>query len=66
MPENVKRKPDFNRREMPKQEHHIRSHNFLEVALGYTAELAMAEAQRCLAMQETLLRCRLSCADQDP
>jgi glutamate synthase (NADPH) small chain len=48
MPENVKRKPDFNRREMPKQEPHIRSHNFYEVALGYTADLAVAEAQRCL------------------
>jgi glutamate synthase (NADPH/NADH) small chain len=48
MPETVKRKPDFNRREMPKQEAHIRSHNFQEVALGYTAELAMEEAQRCL------------------
>jgi glutamate synthase (NADPH/NADH) small chain len=48
MSDTVKRKPDFNRREMPKQEAHIRSHNFYEVALGYTAELAMAEAQRCL------------------
>ncbi len=48
MPENVKRKPDFNRREMPKQEPQVRSHNFFEVALGYTAELAIAEAQRCL------------------
>jgi glutamate synthase (NADPH) small chain len=48
MPETVKRKPDFNRREMPKQEEHVRSHNFLEVALGYTEELAVAEAQRCL------------------
>ncbi len=48
MPETVKRKPDFNRREMPKQEPHVRSHNFLEVALGYTEELAVAEAQRCL------------------
>lgn len=48
MPEPVKRKPDFNRREMPKQEAHVRSHNFGEVALGYTAELAIAEAQRCL------------------
>src|SRR5512147_478521 len=48
MPENVKPKPDFNRREMPKQEPEIRSHNFLEVALGYTAELAVAEARRCL------------------
>ncbi len=48
MAETVKRKPDFNRREMPKQDEHIRSHNFLEVALGYTEELAVAEAQRCL------------------
>src|SRR5512143_3092083 len=48
MTEPVKRKPDFHRREMPKQEAYIRSHNFYEVALGYTAELAMAEAQRCL------------------
>src|SRR5512134_60031 len=48
MPETVKRKPDFHRREMPKQEAHVRSHNFYEVALGYTADLAMAEARRCL------------------
>jgi glutamate synthase (NADPH/NADH) small chain len=50
MPENEKPKPkvDLNRREMPKQEPLIRSHNFFEVALGYTAELAVAEARRCL------------------
>ena len=48
MADTVKRKPDFNRREMPKQDEHIRSHNFLEVALGYTEELAVAEALRCL------------------
>jgi glutamate synthase (NADPH/NADH) small chain len=48
MPENVKRTPDFHRREMPKQEAHVRRHNFLEVALGYSAELAVAEARRCL------------------
>ena len=48
MADTVKRKPDFNRREMPKQDEHVRSHNFLEVALGYTEELAVAEAQRCL------------------
>src|SRR5512141_1918486 len=48
MPEHVKPKPDFNRRDMPKQEPQIRSHNFLEVALGYTSELAIAEARRCL------------------
>jgi glutamate synthase (NADPH) small chain len=48
MPDTVKRKPDFNRREMPKQEAEVRSHNFYEVALGYSAQLAIEEAKRCL------------------
>ena len=34
--------------EMPSQEPHIRSQNFKEVALGYTAEQAVDEAKRCL------------------
>ncbi len=34
--------------EMPSQEPHIRSRNFKEVALGYTAEQAVDEAKRCL------------------
>ncbi len=34
--------------EMPTQKPEVRAHNFEEVALGYTAELAEAEAQRCL------------------
>ena len=33
---------------MPTQEPAVRAHNFDEVALGYTMELAEAEAQRCL------------------
>ena len=33
---------------MPSQEPHVRAHNFNEVALGYTEELAQDEAQRCL------------------
>ncbi len=33
---------------MPSQEPEIRNKNFLEVALGYTAEMAVDEAQRCL------------------
>lgn len=33
---------------MPSQEPDIRNKNFLEVALGYTAEIAVDEAQRCL------------------
>lgn len=34
--------------EMPTQEPLIRAHNFDEVALGYTQEIAIAEAQRCI------------------
>ena len=34
--------------EMPIQSPEIRARNFKEVALGYTEELAVAEAQRCL------------------
>jgi len=41
-------KLDLNRREMPKQSPHIRRSNFREVAFGYTKELAIAEASRCL------------------
>ena len=34
--------------EMPKQPAEIRKRNFLEVATGYTKEVAMEEAERCL------------------
>jgi glutamate synthase (NADPH) small chain len=43
-----KKKLDLERRPMPKQPAHIRRRNFREVAHGYTPELAMAEAQRCI------------------
>ena len=33
---------------MPTQDPEVRSHNFQEVALGYTEEMALDEAQRCL------------------
>ncbi|HOM03341.1 MAG TPA: NADPH-dependent glutamate synthase [Acetivibrio sp.] len=33
---------------MPEQDPNVRSKNFLEVALGYTEQMAMEEAQRCL------------------
>ncbi len=33
---------------MPSQEPQVRNHNFDEVALGYTAEMAVNEAKRCL------------------
>ncbi len=39
---------DLQRREMPKQEPHIRRQNFDEVAFGYTEKLAIEEASRCL------------------
>ncbi len=42
------KKIDLHRREMPKQEPEVRRQNFSEVALGYTPELAMEEARRCL------------------
>ena len=34
--------------EMPTQEPQVRAHNFDEVALGYSEEIAIAEAQRCI------------------
>ena len=34
--------------EMPVQSPEVRTHNFDEVALGYTYETAVAEAKRCL------------------
>lgn len=39
---------DLNRRDIPKQPPMVRNRNFNEVALGYPAEIAVAEAQRCL------------------
>ena len=39
---------DPKKHEMPAQDPQVRAHNFEEVALGYTEEIALAEAQRCL------------------
>ena len=33
---------------MPEQDPQVRARNFKEVALGYTAEMAIEEANRCL------------------
>ena len=44
---------------MPSQAPDVRNKNFDEVALGYTQEQAMDEAQRCLQLQEQALRLRL-------
>ncbi len=43
---------DYNRRPMPKQEPFERVKNFDEVALGYTRELAVEEASRCLGCKK--------------
>ena len=39
---------DPKKHEMPVQDPRVRAHNFNEVALGYTHEVAIAEAKRCL------------------
>ena len=39
---------DPKKHEMPSQAPEVRAHNFDEVALGYTAEIAVEEAKRCL------------------
>jgi glutamate synthase (NADPH/NADH) small chain len=49
-----KKKLVLERRDMPKQSPHIRRRNFNEVAHGYTRELAVQEAQRCLQCKKPL------------
>ncbi len=44
---------------MPTQDPHVRNQNFSEVALGYTAEMAMEEARRCPVLQAQALHRRL-------
>ena len=44
---------------MPSQDPNVRNKNFKEVALGYTAEMAMGEAQRCLQCKNH--PCRSGC-----
>lgn len=39
---------DPKKHEMPTQDPSVRAHNFREVTLGYTAEIAVEEANRCL------------------
>ena len=43
-----KKKEKVPRQKMPEQDPKVRAHNFEEVPLGYTPELAMLEASRCL------------------
>ena len=44
---------------MPSQDPNVRNKNFQEVALGYTAEMAVTEAQRCLQCKNH--PCRSGC-----
>ena len=44
----VTRNMDPKKCPMPSQEPNIRNKNFKEVALGYTYEMAVNEAKRCL------------------
>ena len=56
-----KPKPEIRRERIPmrKQKPEERIHNFNEVALGYTEEEAVAEAQRCLQCPQP--RCVQGC-----
>ena len=48
MEEKPKPKLDLNRVSMPRQDSKVRARNFNEVALGYTHEMALQEANRCI------------------
>ncbi len=48
MEEKPKTKIDLNRVDMPRQDPKIRAKNYNEVALGYTEEMALQEASRCI------------------
>jgi glutamate synthase (NADPH/NADH) small chain len=54
MTETPRKTLDLQRRPMPKQEPEVRRQNFAEVALGYTPELAVEEARRCLVCKKPL------------
>ena len=47
---------------MPSQDPNVRNKNFKEVALGYTAEMAVNEAKRCLQCKKPA--CRTGCPVQ--
>ncbi len=60
----VPKKPLAPRIDMPCQDPKVRSRNFDEVALGYTKEMAMEEAARCLQCKKP--RCVLGCPVEVP
>ncbi|HOV85008.1 MAG TPA: NADPH-dependent glutamate synthase [Syntrophobacteraceae bacterium] len=57
--ESMKSKMNLNRVGMPKQEPEVRRRNFDEVATGYTYEMAMEEAGRCIQCKKR--NCRQGC-----
>ena len=56
---NLKVNMSMTKNPMPEQDPEVRSHNFEEVALGYSAETAMQEAARCLDCKNA--PCRTGC-----
>lgn len=54
MENNTPKKPAIPRTAMPCQPPEERRHNFKEVALGYTKEMAAAEASRCMQCKKPL------------
>ena len=56
---NLKVNMSMTKNPMPEQDPEVRSHNFEEVALGYDAQTAMQEAQRCLDCKNA--PCRTGC-----
>src|SRR4030066_1338197 len=48
MEEKPKPKLDLNRVPMPRQDPKVRARNYNEVALGYTHDMALQEATRCI------------------
>lgn len=54
-----KAKLDLNRVQMPKQDPGLRRRNFDEVALGYTYDMAMQEAKRCIQCKKR--NCQQGC-----
>ena len=49
---------------MPEQDPNVRNKNFKEVTLGYTAEMAINEAQRCMQCKKP--QCVEGCPVQHP
>ena len=56
---NQKERMQIRRHDMPNQDQLVRRSNFVEVALGYSAETASREAERCLQCKEP--RCVKGC-----